>query len=363
MIRVAIIGLGAVTRNIHLPAYARLSDRVKVVAGCDVDTRARDWAANRLPEVYEDPGEMIRRARPDVVAICSPPTLHHEQTLMALERGCHVFCEKPLAMNLSQADEMIDAAEQAKRTVVVNTQFPAMKIHQAAKQFIETPEFGRLLFLQAWQTFRPSDASEAGWRSEMARRLCFEFGVHVFELIRFFFNDTPRRIFAHMPSPAPPHNAEVINLISMEFSDGRAAAILLNRLSRGPERYLEMKLDGERASIHTSIGGEARVEFGLHTRERRPFFGLNFAPGGKATLQSGNRAKLIARDGINPFASATAVHFGRMLDSLERGIEPPATAHDNRQTLAMAFAAYDSAQAGKALDMEPYLTIGKAVSR
>jgi predicted dehydrogenase len=265
-------------------------------------------------------------------------------------------------MSLSQADEMIDAAEQAGRMVVVNTQFPAMKIHQAAKQLIDAPEFGRLLFLQAWQTFRPGDASEAGWRSEMARRLCFEFGVHVFELIRFFFNDTPRRIFAHMPSPAPPHKAEVINLISMEFADGRAASMMLNRLSRGPERYLDMKLDGERASIHTSIGGEARVEIGLHTRERRPFFGLNFAPGGKAILQSGNRAKLIARDGINPFASATAVHFGRMLDSLESGVEPPATARDNRRTLAMAFAAYDSAQAGKALDLEPYLTIGKAVS-
>ena len=159
MIRVAIIGLGAVTRNIHLPAYARLGDRVKVVAGCDVDARARDWAAGRLPEVYDDAGEMIRRARPDVVAICSPPSLHHEQTIAAIEQGCHVFCEKPLAMSLSQADEMIDAAEQAGRMVVVNTQFPAMKIHQAAKQLIGAPEFGRLLFLQAWQTFRPSNAS------------------------------------------------------------------------------------------------------------------------------------------------------------------------------------------------------------
>ena len=105
------------------------------------------------------------------------------------------------------------------------------------------------------------------------------------------------------------------------------------------------------------------MEFGLRTRERRPFVGLNFAPGGKATLQCGAREKIIARDGINPFASATAVHFGRMIDSLERGVDPPATARDNRRTLAMAFAAYDSAEAGRSLDVEPYLTIGKAVSR
>jgi predicted dehydrogenase len=357
MIRVAIIGLGAVTRNIHLPAYAQLRDRVKVVAGCDVEARARDWAAGRLPETYDDPQEMIRQTRPDVIAVCTPPALHHEQTIAALAQGCHVFCEKPLAMSLEQADEMIAAAEQANRLVMVNTQFPSMKIHQAAKRLIGAPEFGRLLFLQAWQTFRPGGANEAGWRNAMARRLCFEFGVHVFELIRFFFADNPRRILAHMPSPAPPHKAEVINLISMEFADGRAAAIMLNRLSRGPERYLEMRLDGEHASIHTSIGGEARFEIGLRTRERRPFFGLSFAPGGKAALQQGTRSKVIARDGINPFASATAVHFQRLIDALERGIEPPATARDNRQTLALTFAAYDSAQAGQALDTEPYLAI------
>src|SRR5262245_46526565 len=194
-VRVAIIGLGAVTRNIHLPAYAQLRDRVKVVAGCDVDARARDWAAGRLPEIYEDPQEMIRRARPDVVAICSPPALHHEQTIAALAQGCHVFCEKPMAMSLAQADEMIAAADRAQRLVMVNTQFPSMKIHQAAKQLVGAPEFGSLLFLEARQTFRPGEASEAGWRKAMARRLCFEFGVHVFELIRFFFADTPNRIF------------------------------------------------------------------------------------------------------------------------------------------------------------------------
>jgi predicted dehydrogenase len=304
---------------------------------------------------------MVRRERPDVVAICSPPAFHRQQTLAALAEGCHVFCEKPMAMSLAEADEMITAAEESRRTVVVNTQFPAMKIHQAAKERIGAPEFGRLLFLQAWQTFYPSEASEAGWRSEMARRLCFEFGVHVFELIRYFFGDTPSRIFAHMPSPAPPHKAEVINLISMEFADGRAASVILNRLSRGPERYLEMRLDGEHASIHTSIGGEARLEVGLHTRERKPFLGVNFAPGGKAALQRGNKEKIIARDGMNPFASATAAHFGRMIDALEQGVDPPGAARDNRRTLALAFAAYDSAQAGKALDTDQYLATGKAV--
>ena len=356
MISVAIIGLGAVTRNIHLPAYAQLKDRVSVVAGCDPDQEARAsiQKSRQLPQVFDSPEEMIEKTRPDVVAICTPPSLHHEQTLTALNYGCHVFCEKPMAESLWQADEMISAAEKAKRLVVINNQFPYMKIHQAAKQRIGRPEFGRLLFLQAWQTFRPTDLTEAGWRGQMQRRLCFEFGVHVFELIRFFFDDTPTRIFAHMPNPRPEIKSDLINILSMEFADGRAACVILNRISKARERYLDMRLDGELASIHTSIGGEVRFEAGIHTKEKRPFLHFHFAQGGKAVLQDGNKSKVIARDGIDPFASATAHHFRTFIGAIENGRVPTGSAADNRNTLAMVLAAYDSAESGRAIELSRY---------
>ena len=357
MIRVAIIGLGAVTRNIHLPAYSQLGDQVTVVAGCDTDRTARTLALRKwhLPEVYDHPQEMIEKTRPDVVSICTPPSLHHEQSVLALNYGCHVFCEKPLAESLSQVDEIIQASDRSKRFVVVNNQFPYMNIHMASKKFIGSPEFGRLLFLQAWQTFRPTGITEAGWRSKMKRRVCFEFGVHVFELIRFFFEDNPVRVFAHMSDPSPEISRESVNVISLEFKDGRSACIVLNRLSKGPERYLDMRLDGEFASIHTSIGGEVRFEIGIHTRERRPFLGFSFIKGGKALLQNGNRSKIIARDGLNPFASATAAHFRNFINTIENGGIPRGTARDNRNTLALAFAAYDSAQSGRVIEMDRYL--------
>lgn len=356
LIRVAIVGLGAVTRKIHLPAYSQLKDRMSVVAGCDTDSAARTLAREKwhLPVVFDDPREMIEQTAPDVVAICTPPSLHHEQTLMALDHGCHVFCEKPLAESLSQVDEIIQASESAHRLVVANNQFPYMNIHTAAKKLIGTPEFGQLLFLSAWQMFRRTENTEAEWRGKLERRVCFEFGVHVFELIRFFFDDTPVKVMAHMPNPLGIMKSDVINIISMEFADGRAASIVLDRLNKGPERYLDMRLDGEFASIHTSIGGRIGFKAGIHTKEKRPFVDLDFVPGGKAVLQSGNREKLIARDGINPFASSTGVHFGNFIDSIHNGGNPPCTASDNRNTLALMFAAYDSAQSGQAVEMSRY---------
>ena len=357
MIRVAIIGLGAAAKNIHLPAYSQLRDEVSIVAGCDIDIAARTRVERkwRIPEIYDNPEEMIEKTHPDVVSICTPPSCHYEQTLMALTYGCHVFCEKPLVESLSQADEIIQASEQSKRFVVVNNQFPYMNIYRSSKRYIGSSEFGKLLYLHAWQTFRPSAITEAGWRGKMQRRLCFEFGVHVFELIRFFFEDIPVKIFAHMPNPQPGLSSEPINMISLEFADGRAASIVLDRLSKGPERYLDMRLNGEYASIYTSIGGEVRFEAGIHTRERRPFIGFAFVKGGKAVFQNGNRSRIIAKDGMNPFAAATAVHFRNYNGVLKNGGVPAGTARDHRNTLALIMAAYNSAQTGRSVMLNDYL--------
>jgi len=357
MIRVAMIGLGAVSRNLHLPAYSQLKDQVTVVAGCDPDSAARRLvgAKWRLPQIYDNPQEMIEKSRPDVVSVCTPPALHREHCLLALDQGCHVFCEKPFAEDLRQADDIIQASRKAGRTVVVNNQFPYMNIYQASKRVIGSPDLGRLLYLHAWQTFRPTDLTEAGWRGGLERRLCFEFGIHVFELIRFFFEDNPTKIFSHMPRPQPAMKADLINVTSVEFSDGRAASMVLNRLSKGPEHYLDLRLDGEFASIHTSIGGQVRFEAGIHTRERIPFFGLSVVKGGKAVLQRGNNSRLIAKDGTNPFAAATAQHFKNFLRAVQEGSTPPGSAADNRNTLAMAMAAYDSAHLGKLIEVRPYL--------
>jgi predicted dehydrogenase len=351
MTTVAIIGLGAVTRHIHMPAYAQLSERVRVVAGCDTNPAARqEWT---FP-TFDNPREMLASVRPDVVSICTPPWLHREQVLLTLEHGCHVFCEKPLADDLAQADDMIRASEQAGRLVVINNQFPYMKIHLAAKQQIGTPGFGSLLYLHAWHTMRTDEVTEAGWRGELARRLCFEFGIHVFELVRFFFNDTPTRILAHMPNPGGRARCDTVNVIAMEFPDGRGASIVLDRATRGPEHYLDMRLDGESAIVHTAIGGRVRLAAGIHTRDRRPFLDFAFIKGGRAELQSGTRSRLIAKDGLNPFADATAYHFAGFLDAIRDGTTPRGSLRDNRNTLALVMAAYDSAAQGRWVEMDQY---------
>src|SRR5205807_7977565 len=91
-----------------------------------------------------------------------------------------------------------------------------------------------------------------------------------------------------------------------------------------------------------------------HTRARRTYLSFRFGKGGKAVWQNGNRSRILAKEGINPFARATAVHLGNFIDALEQNKTPTGTASDHRKTLALIFAAYDSAAAGCSIELAPY---------
>ena len=355
--RIAFIGLGAAAHNIHLPACRLLRARVEVVAGCDPEPAARKRASTtwKIPAVYEDPATMLSEVSADWVVIVTPPAMHREHALLALRAGAHVFCEKPLAETLADADAMIAAARVAGRELVVNNQFPYMACHHAARQEIGQPSFGRLLFMHAWHTMRPPAHDESGWRGSLQRRVGFEFGIHVMDLARYFFGEDPARVYARMPQPDARVSFDAINLVTLDFAGGRSASIVLDRLSKGPERYLDIRLDGEHAAIHTSLGGRLDLSMGVHTRARRPYVRLRVVGGAHATLQTGDNERLLARDGLDLFAAATARHLGNVFDAIASGARIPAHAIDNRRSLALVLASYDSAARGMPVDVAPYL--------
>ncbi len=186
-----------------------------------------------------------------------------------------------------------------------------MECHQAARAQIGTPEFGRLLFLHAWHTMNAAAHPDPGWRGTLERRLGFEFGIHVLDLARFFFGADPVRLFAQMPRPNPAVTWDAINLLALDFPGGRSASIVLDRLSCGPERYLDMRLDGEHAAVHTSLGGKLELSLGLHARTRRPYARFLANGGSRAVLQQGVRERRLGGDGLDLFAGATAKLLGR----------------------------------------------------
>lgn len=335
--KVAVAGLGAATRSIHLPALAKLPD-VEVVAGCDPAARAE-----RLPfPVFPDAGEMLARVRPEILVVATPPATHFEVGKLGLEAGCHVFCEKPFAESLEEADALVALAERCGRHVVVNNQYRFMNIHDAAKRHVGAPGFGELLFVSMEQTFRVTETTEAGWRGKDPRRTCKEFGIHALDLCRFFFGSEPTSISARMDRGPDGAGPDMLDLMQLEFPGGRIAHVLLDRLCKGAHRYLDVRLDGSEGCIETSIGGRAELGVGIKGGARRPFLSAELSLGGRAHLLQGDRVRRIASDPLDLFASATRKLFRAMLDALDAGRVPPCAGADNRRTLALMLAAYES---------------------
>lgn len=340
-VRVGIVGLGKAAQTIHLPALRKVAE-VEIIGGFDFAPPPGGLGIRQFGSV----DELLTMGRIEILVVATPPSSHAELASHGLKAGCHIFCEKPLATDLAEADALIKLAAQVKRHVVVNSEFPFMSIHKAAKDAIDGGRHGALQFMQARQTFVVTGHTEDGWRGEDQQRTFKEFGTHVLDLAKSFFGENPRSIRARMPKPGMANGPDYLNIVELEFSADRMAHIILDRLARGRHRYLDITLECERATIETSIGGRFEASAGLRAGSKRPFLEIDVALGGRARLYQGDRFRTLARAPLDLFADGTAALLRAFLSALASGKTPPNSLTDARQTLAMLYACYECAADG-----------------
>lgn len=113
VLKIGVVGAGNIARYAHLPAYKQLTN-CKPVAICDIDfERAKSVAAEfGIEEVYSSVEEMLEKSDIDAVDICTWNNAHKDVLVAAANKGKHVMCEKPLAMNLTDALEMEKAVKE-----------------------------------------------------------------------------------------------------------------------------------------------------------------------------------------------------------------------------------------------------------
>lgn len=338
--RVAIAGLGRAARNIHIPALRKIAEAT-IVGGYDPVERHQEFPT------FASLDELLSTG-PDIVIVATPPPSHLPITVASLEAGAHVFCEKPLADSVEEADRIATAAEAAGRQVCVNSEFPFMPIHLAAAREIGSKRFGRLLFVEAHQTFVTTEATEAGWRGQDPQRTFKEFGTHAIDVCKAFFGERPIAMTCRMPRPFRNAGPDYLNLVRLEFSGDRVAQITLDRLTKGRHRYLEMRLVGEKSTIETSVGGSAELTIGLRPQDRKPFADLNLHFGGVARLYGVDKPITLAKAPMDLFADATARLFRAFLEAIEHGREPPNGIAEARDTLRLVYDAYAQAEGREA---------------
>ncbi len=215
--RISLVGCGRIAKEGHLP-YLRENKLVELVGAMDVNekNRADICAKFDIGGSYEDAEKMLDETRPDGVLLCTPNWIHKDLTLMAAERGIHVFCEKPMAVNSEQCEQMTTACEKAgvllqmgmaKRfdqgIVKVKKMFSGGELGHVSQIMTSclnppSPRFDSVLFETAkkWASLFGADLEEklGLWRMLDPRTgggLMLEMGTHLLDLIYFICGETP----------------------------------------------------------------------------------------------------------------------------------------------------------------------------
>lgn len=143
--RGAIIGSGGIARNAHIPAFLQgggVRERVELVALVDAAPDVAPVADLAVP-LLRSPDELATVGPIDFIDICTPTASHLDLTLWGLEHGCHVLCEKPVALTRAEAERIAAAARAADRVVVPCHQYRFNPVWMKVREWLREGRIGR----------------------------------------------------------------------------------------------------------------------------------------------------------------------------------------------------------------------------
>jgi len=159
----------------------------EVVAIVDVnESRAKEVARQYgVSEYYSDWRKVLEKSYVDAIAVCTPVRFHKEITVAALEAGKHVICEKPPAMNATEAEEMAEAAKRNKRILLYGFQWRFMEASKYVKNLIEKNYLGHVYRVRVHYLRKSIPLGAGKWfiRREFAGGgVLIDCGVHFIDL-------------------------------------------------------------------------------------------------------------------------------------------------------------------------------------
>lgn len=194
-LRVGIVGSGF-GGKVHAPAYA-LHPRFEPVAIASPNRAERIAADRKIPHAFRSIEEMLAGVELDVVSVASPPFDHHRSVMAALRAGKHVLCEKPFALGVAEAEEMVAEAQRAGTACALAFEFRYIPATRALLELIENRHLGALREIEVARMSRlllERASIRRGWFFEAERGggVANGFIPHYFDLANQLAGRTPR---------------------------------------------------------------------------------------------------------------------------------------------------------------------------
>jgi UDP-N-acetyl-2-amino-2-deoxyglucuronate dehydrogenase len=256
-VRVALVGCGRISRN-HLDAIAKV-DGLRLVSVADVDPdRARVVGEAQGVPAFGSLESMLAAVPSDLVAICTPSGLHPRHGVTAARAGRHVLTEKPMAISLESADELVQACDIAAVHLFVVKQNRLNPPIQLLKRAVDKGRFGRIYMANVTVRWtRPQDYYDAEpWRGtwEFDGGAIMNQASHYVDLMQWLVGPV-ESVMAKTATQARRIEAEDSGVAVVKFRNGALGVLEVNVLTYPKNLEGSITLLGEKGSV--KIGGTA----------------------------------------------------------------------------------------------------------
>jgi predicted dehydrogenase len=206
-LRGVIAGFGKVAAEAHLAGF-HAAPGFEIVAIVDPSEASRAAAVERLPgaRAYADlTAALDAEAKLEFADVATPPRYHASTAMAALERGLHVLCEKPLALDLAEIGELRRAVRRSDRTLFTVHNWKYAPMFRRLHGLLRAGAIGEVREID-WQVLRPNPpqgAADVGWRLDRAEAgggILMDHGWHAFYLMMFLLGRAPRAVTATLAS-------------------------------------------------------------------------------------------------------------------------------------------------------------------
>lgn len=275
-VRVGIIGLG-MGRH-HARAYNE-SGKADIAALCDLDPKLLAQYGSMYPQAatYQSYQEMLAKGSLDAVSVALPNYLHAEVTIAALRAGVHVLCEKPMALNAQQAEEMLRVSRETDKKLMIHFNYRFSPPSQFLKRYVDEGHLGQVYYAHTrWLRARgiPKLGGWFGIKKLSGGGPLIDLGVHRLDLAMWLMG-YPKAVSV---------SASTFNLLGTRLAQQSKAqydvedlATALIRLDNGATLNLEVSWAGgteKREEMFTGIYGTEGAVIQRNTGEGYDFEAL-----------------------------------------------------------------------------------------
>lgn len=302
-LKVGVIGAGGIS-GCHIVGYQQL-ENTELTAICDINEERAKLKAQQygFKHVYTDYNKMLKEHKLDCVSVCTWNNVHADASIAALKSGANVLCEKPMAMNSEEAEEMLKASIESEKLLMIGFVRRFENKVMAMKKIIDQGTLGEIYYGKTSYTRRRG--RPGGWFSDKRRSgggSLIDVGVHNIDLVRYLMGK-PYAVSAvgntfNRLSELNPETAEgqykSSDFFDNSVSDVEDSAVGLVTFENGAVIFLEtswvqnireadklnLELYGTKAGVYMEPGIELAGEMNgflinsvpvLHTSEERMF--------------------------------------------------------------------------------------------